>query len=226
MIPAGTSTKNLKQAPFSGITCANCQSENNIISVSASYLHIIWIPLFPYRKTMGIVCSNCKHVVRIYETSEEVREMAKQLKATVKPPWYLFLGSIILTLIIGLLVVQSISRKNIYSSYLENPQVSDIYALRNAYETPENKYELWKVINVKEDSIDMSVSIFKYRYIPNQLKPEDLFFDNYITYHKNTMLEFLKNGTIAKVSRGMTIAKGNSTESIPDSTNIDPDYSK
>ncbi|WP_165899454.1 hypothetical protein [Roseivirga ehrenbergii] len=175
---------------------------------------------------MGIVCSNCKHVVRIYETSEEVREMAKQLKATVKPPWYLFLGSIILTLIIGLLVVQSTSRKNKYSAYLENPQVNDIYALRNAYETPENKYELWKVINVKEDSIDMSVSIFKYRYIPNQLKPEDLFFDNYITYHKNTMLEFLKNGTIAKVSRGMTIVKGNSTESIPDSTNIDGDYSK
>lgn len=221
MVIYGWSSKKLKQAPFSGKSCSNCQNENTLIIVSSSYAHIFWIPLFPFKKTLSIVCSNCKHEEKAKDASDEVKDISKKLKASVKTPWYLFSGSILAALIIGFFIIQGVVEQKKHETYLENPEVNDIYILYNADEETEFKYHLWKVVDVKGDSVNMSSASFQYTYPPNRLDPEDGFYDVYFTYHKNDMLELLQTDQLKTVKRGVTEGFDRSIRYVLDSAIID-----
>lgn len=223
MVIYGWSSKKLKQAPFSGKSCSNCENESTLIIVSASYAHVFWIPIFPFKKSLHIVCPNCKHEEKAKDASEEVKGITKQLKASVKTPWYLFSGLILIALIIGFFTVQGALEQNRYESYLENPKVDDVYTLYDASETSEYKYYLWKVINVKGDSVDVSPTSFQYTYIPKQLDAEDGFYDVYFTYHKNDILGLFQTDQLKKVIRGVTEGFDKTIEYVLDSANTD-DY--
>ncbi len=214
MVIYGWNSKSLKEAPFNGHQCTNCGHESTHIVVYGSYFHIFWIPLFPYRKSLKIICDNCQHASKPKEVSEEVRSLAKQLKSKVNFPLYMFSGIGVIILLIAYFTIQGNIDNKAYAEYLEQPQVDDIYHLYNDEEISEYKYYLWKVVDVNGDSVNVSPNSFQYNYKPTKLEPNDGFYDVYITFHKHQLQEFLETDLIRKVQRGFESGKGFDRELI------------
>jgi hypothetical protein len=208
MLIYGWASKTLKTARFKGDKCSNCQSEERFIIVSASYAHIFWIPLFPYKKSLEIGCASCSQTYAAKNASDDLKGIAKKLKASVKTPWYLYSGLIIVALLIGLFVFQDFQQKQEYKSYLSQPQKDDIYTLYDAEETTEYKYYLWKVIEVNGDSVNIAPNSFQYNMSPTKLDQADGFYDIYYTYHKDYLINLFEEGALKQVQRGLGFGTG------------------
>ena len=209
MIIYGSREKVLKQSPFPGHSCTNCGQEDTYMVVSCLYGHIFWIPLFPVRKTLRVVCANCKHVAKPKELGGEVRGLANKLKKSVRYPLYMYSGlGVIALIVIGFMAVAFMSNQR-YKKYLETPQVNDIYFLENSNETSEFAYYLWKVIVVEGDSVHVSPNAYQYNSLAiTKLEPEDGFYDVFYTYHKNQLKELYDTDVLKKVVRGYSEQSG------------------
>ncbi|MBO3699018.1 hypothetical protein [Roseivirga sp. E12] len=201
MVIYGWNTKVLKEAPFAGHQCTNCGHENTHIVVSGSYAHIFWIPLFPYKKVLHVICDNCKHANKPKEVSEEVRSLAKQLKSKVRFPAYMFSGLAIVMVLIGYFAVATYMDGQRFEKYLSEPEVNDIYYLYDKDEPSEFKYSLLKVIDIRQDTIDVSPNGFSYNYEPTQLLEDDGFYDVFLSYHKSEIMEMFTNDELRTVKR-------------------------
>lgn len=201
MVIYGWNSKVLKEAPFKEHKCTNCGHESTHIVVSGSYAHVFWIPAFPYKKTLRLVCDNCQHANKPKEVSEDVRSLAKQLKSKVRFPLYMFSGISILVVLIGYFSVTSVLDKQRSEEYLTAPQVNDIYYIYNENEPTELKYSLLKVIDIREDSVDVSPNSFGYNYEPSVLMEEDGFFDVYYSYHKDQLRDMYERDELKTVIR-------------------------
>lgn len=222
MIIYGWNTKTLKQSPFEGQECVSCQSKTTHIVVSASYAHIFWIPIFPYKKTLQIVCTSCGYAAKAREVSDEVSGVAKTLKKSVRIPFYLYSGLILLFIGIAAIAYSGNATQDRYKEYIENPQADDIYTLYNKEEPTEYKYSLWKVVAVNGDSVNISPNAFQYNRHPEKLDEEDGFYDVYFTYHKAQVLSLFDSKEIKKVQRGIGFGTGYNRE-IPYTPEDSPD---
>ncbi|OEK02234.1 hypothetical protein BFP97_12220 [Roseivirga sp. 4D4] len=201
MVIYGWNTKVLKDAPFAGHQCTNCGHESAHIIVSASYAHIFWIPVFPYKKVLHLVCDNCQHANKPKEVSPEVRALAKGLKSSVRFPFYMFSGVAIIMALVAYFAVETYMDEQRFEKYLTEPEVNDIYYLYDKDEPTEYKYSLLKVIDIREDSIDVSPNSFGYNYEPAVLMEDDGFYDVYFTYHIDQLREMHKTDELKSVVR-------------------------
>ena len=192
MIVYGWNSRLLKEAHFPGKRCANCGAEACHIVVSASYAHIFWIPIFPYKKKLRIVCTNCGHEEKARDVSEEVKQMARQLKSSVRLPIWMFAGSLIMAAGISWLVISSFMDGQKDLDMIESPEVNDIYILYDSEETTAYKYHLNKVVGVEGDSVQLAPNSFYYNGTPTNLEPEDGFYDVYFTSLIKYFLSSLK----------------------------------
>ncbi|GAB5524545.1 MAG: hypothetical protein Roseis2KO_24170 [Roseivirga sp.] len=223
MIVYGWNSKVLKESPFPGQQCVSCNAENSYLVVTGSYAHIFWVPLFPYKKKITIVCGSCGLDTNPKHVSPEMKQFAKQLKSTVRLPWWMFAGSGIVAILISIFAITGFMDNKKTEGYLAEPQVNDIYYLYNDDETSDYKYYLWKVIDVREDSVDISPNSFQYNYQPTRLEPEDGFYNYYYTVHKTRFSELFEEDVIRHVMRGFQSGAGfereieYTEEGLPDS---------
>lgn len=208
MVVYGWNSKVLKEAPFNGHECPSCKNQATHIVVFGSYFHIFWIPFFPYRKSLKIICDNCQLDQKPKEASEEVRLLAKQLKSQVRLPFYMYSGIGIITALILFFAVQGIVDEQKFKKYLDHPQTNDIYYIYDKDEPSELKYSLLKVIEVLEDSVYTSPNSFGYNYEPSQLMAEDGFYDVHYSMHKSEILELFETDVLRKIQRGYKTSSG------------------
>ncbi|MCE7992243.1 MAG: hypothetical protein HEP71_09695 [Roseivirga sp.] len=197
-----------QRIPLSRSKCISCNVENTHVVVSASYAHIFWVPLFPYKKKLTIVCANCGMDTKPKEVSLEVKQMADQLKSSVRIPFYMFSGTGIIALLIGIFAVIGFMDDKKIEGYLDEPQVNDIYYLYDDEETSEYKFYLGKVIDVRADSVDIQPNTFHYNYKSTRLEPEDGFYGFYYTVHKSRFSELFDENVIRHVMRGFDSGAG------------------
>lgn len=208
MIVYGWNSKVLKESPFPGQKCTSCEAEDSYVVVTGSYAHIFWIPLFPYRKKLTIVCGNCGLDTKPKQVSPEVKQFAKKLKSTVRFPLYMFSGSGLVAILIGIFAIIGFIDNKKIEGYLNEPQVNDIYYLYNDEEISEYKYYLWKVTEVAGDSIYVSPNSFQYNYIPSRLEDEDGFFDVQFIMNKSDVMNLFEEDVIRQVDRGFKDGSG------------------
>lgn len=201
MVIYGWNAKVLKETPFSGHQCTNCGHENTHIIVTGSYAHIFWIPLFPYRKTLRVICDNCQHSNKPKEVSEDVRSLGKQLKSKVSFPLYMFSGIGLVLALMGYFTVSTFLHAKQFERLLSEPEVNDVYYIYDKNEPTELKYSLLKVIDIREDSIDVSPNSFGYSYEPIVLMEADGFYDAYFTYHRNQIRDMYDRDELKRVTR-------------------------
>lgn len=201
MVVYGWKSKVLKEALFNGHQCPRCQNQSTHIVVFGSYFHIFWIPFFPYRKNLKIICDSCQLDQKPKEVTPELRKLTKQLKSQVRLPFYMFSGVGIITLLIGYFAVTAFLDDLRFEKYLTDPKVNDIYYIFNENEPTELKYSLLKVIDIREDSVDMSPNSFGYNYEPSVLMEEDGFLDVYYSYHKNQLRDMYERDELKTVIR-------------------------
>ena len=208
MIVYGWNSKVLKESPFPNHTCESCDSTNSFVVVSASYAHIFWIPLFPYKKKLDIVCGSCGLDTKPKYVSEEVKQLAKKLKSSVRIPFYLFSGvGVIGALVIYLIINGSLVGQKM-EEFLQEPQANDIYFLYDKTEPTEFKHYLWKAREVKGDTVYITYNGFSYNKRPDELKQEDGFYNISVPMHKSALLKLYEQDELRTVQRGYDFGTG------------------
>ncbi|NOS90324.1 MAG: zinc-ribbon domain-containing protein [Cyclobacteriaceae bacterium] len=208
MIIYGWNSKNIKQAPLENYECSNCQQKQSVIAIFAKYVHIFWIPVFPYKKTAVIVCTNCKRETEENNIELGTKGAIQQLKSAVPIPKYLFSGLALILIAIGYFSFVGIQNGEKEKAYLSDPKTGDIYFLRREKETNQYNYFIMKVRKVEGDSLWLSYSSFVYNGIVTKLDPRDGFYDIMFSMHKDRLKELDTSGELKKVMRDYSAADG------------------
>ena len=201
MIIYGWNNRVIKEAPFDKMSCPHCDNNEARIKVLGFYFHIFWIPLFPYKKKLFYECDHCKHAVEEANFDDQFKEVLGKLKQSVKFPKYMFSGSGLVLALVVALFINADQREKREIEYLNNPQVGDIYHLKDKDEATEFKYYLWKAEEIFNDSMYITANAYNYDGIPKALLAEDGFFETYYVVDKKDMMDLYENGDLVKVQR-------------------------
>ena len=208
MIVYGWNTKNIKQAQIDFYECPSCKEKNSVLAVFASYVHIFWIPLFPYKKSAEIQCSNCQYVSTDDGLVGDNKMAVKQLKSAVSIPKYLFSGAILIVLFTTWITYGILKNSWEEQSYIENPLIGDVYLIKDSEELSEYNHYFLKVGNIEEDSLWVSLSSYSYNGIVDALEPEDGFYDVMYAIHKDVIKNYQESGMMKKVIRDYSSRTG------------------
>ena len=208
MIIYGWNSKNIKQADLGDYVCPNCNEKQSVIAIFAHYLHIFWIPLFPFKKSAKIVCGHCQLDTEEKTMSDDMKGTIKQLKATVSPPKSLFSGLILVAAAVAFFSFSSVKNTQQEQQYIENPQVGDVYVLKDPEESTAYDHFLMKINEVNGDSLWVSFSAYSYDGIVSELDPSDGFYNYEYSIPKSTLGTYQESGELRKVMRDYTSAAG------------------
>lgn len=201
MIIFGTNSKNLKQAPLEAYECPNCKTKNSVLAIIADYFHLFWIPVFPYKKTTYIVCQQCEFSQTESKLPPELKAKVKSLKSAVSLPKYMFSGSVLLVIAAAFIFysVSEESKKEL--AYIANPQIGDVYVLKDFEEKTTYNHYLLKVIEIVDDSLHVTFNSYSYDGVVDRLDPKDGFYDVSYSMHKTELSDFKNSGKLKKVIR-------------------------
>lgn len=223
MIIYGWNSKNIKQASLGdAYECPDCGQRHSVLAIFASYIHIFWIPIFPYRKQAQIVCMNCERVDEDKYLESDMKQKVRQLKGAVRIPWWMFSGLGIVLIFISSIFIRDFFDGQERASMISSPEVGDVYVIHDREETSEYNHYLMKVLTVTEDSLYVTVSSYSYNGIVNQLEREDGFYDISFGIHKDEIARQDESGELKRVYRNYTSIAGfdRVVEYVfPDSTN-------
>ena len=201
MIIYGWNNRVIKESSFDKLACPHCKNESAKIKVVGFYFHIFWIPLFPYKKKLFYECDHCKEAVEEAIFADQFKEVLGKLRQSVRFPKYMFSGSGLLLALIVALFINADQREKTEIEYLKNPQVGDIYHLKDNDETTEFKYYLWKAEEIFEDSLYITANAYNYDGIPEVLLAEDGFFETLYVVDKKSLMELYEEREMVKVQR-------------------------
>jgi hypothetical protein len=157
MIIYGTKAPLLK-TEYAGIPCPNCKTNHSIqISIFQRYAHVFWIPFFPIGKTGVSVCGNCRQVLKLKEMPADLRLSYDNLKLQTKTPIWTFSGlGIVAVIAIGVTIHGQQNEKKI-ANLINKPKAGDIAQIKEK----ENQYTLYKVVDVKKDSVYLVINKYQ-----------------------------------------------------------------
>ncbi|MBS1508843.1 MAG: zinc-ribbon domain-containing protein [Bacteroidetes bacterium] len=201
MIVYGWNTKILKQAPLENYECPNCHQNQSAMVIYARYVHIFWLPVFPYKKTATIVCAHCNHETEEKNITLGTKEVIQKLKATVPLPIYLFSGTALIVLAIAYFTYAGRKDSEREQAYLKDPHVGDVYLVKSKEEKSQYNHYLMKVRKVQGDSLWVSYSSFNYNGIVSKLDPKDGFYNVMYAIHKDGILKLSQSDEMKKVFR-------------------------
>jgi len=208
MIIYGWNSKNIKQAPLESYECPNCQAKSSSLAIFSSYVHIFWIPIFPYKKSAQIHCTHCQYTQEEKDLSPQMKDQVKQLKSAVKTPVYLFSGLGLIALFVAYVSFDSMQNNKMEQGYIDDPQVGDVYIMKDLEDSTSYNHYLLKVTDSYEDSLVVSFNTFVYNGIVTALDAEDGFLDIGYAMHKAQIKEFDELGELKKVIRDYTSSSG------------------
>lgn len=208
MIIYGWNTKNIKQAPLEIYECPSCKENKSVIAVFAYYAHIFWIPLFPYKKTIQITCTNCQLQTEEKAMPPDLKGKMKLLKSSVSIPKYLFAGLGVIILILAGFVYNDIKQSNQEEVFINNPQPGDVYILKDLKEKSAYNHYLMKVNQVETDSLVVVFNAYTYNGLIDKLETADGFYDISYIIHRDKLKEFKNSGELKKVLREYTSTAG------------------
>lgn len=223
MIIYGWNTSNLKQAQLGdSYECPDCRHRDSVLAIFASYVHIFWIPLFPYKKRAQIICMNCDRAEEDKYMESDMKQKVRQLKKSVKTPWWMFSGVGIVLILFTFSFVSAFLDGQEQTSLASSPEVGDVYVIHDREETSEYNHYLMKVLSVAEDSLFVTVTSYSYNGVVDQLDPKDGFYDISFGIHKNEIIRQDETGELKRIYRDYSSIAGFDREVayvIPESTN-------
>jgi len=94
------------------IKCPVCECHQHAdVMVESHYFHIYWIPVMPVDKSALIICQNCGLKRTRMEISEQWFSNYREIKSKFRHPWYTYVGVAFLTLIVGGIILASLTDK-------------------------------------------------------------------------------------------------------------------
>ena len=149
MIFYGSRGTHLHSEQVSGIKCSHCEQQTtHTISVFGKYAHIYWIPFFSIGKKGVSECNHCKITLAPKEMNEPLKLAYQNVNNNAKLPIWYWSGLGVIAMIIGLITFSGSRHKTDTITYINEPQVGDIYEYK-----PTEYYSLLKVSSISQDSI-------------------------------------------------------------------------
>ncbi len=195
MIFFGTRSSSTKKDESKRYNCTHCSSTNTVkVAKNFSYLHIFWIPVFPYSSKIITECSHCKNV----RFQKEIdKTTVRNIKSTlnVKIPFQYYTGLILIGLFFTVLfssVAFSISQTN---KGISTPEVGDIYKMKYT-DDGVKQYTIYRIRNVENDSITFEMSDYsvdKIRELKNLIKNKNATYSQTLKKHRNELKKMKYN---------------------------------
>jgi hypothetical protein len=130
------------------LVCQSCSAKGAVtMSAFSNYAHIFWIPVFPFSKQVVSQCQNCNQVFHEKEMPSEFRTYDTELRSSVKPPLWTFVGLFLIAGLISWGTYTSGQNAEKNKLYITNPQAGDMYDVKT-------EGNAWTVLKVKEVNAD------------------------------------------------------------------------
>lgn len=182
--------------------CPNCGKQNSTeLYIFQRYAHVFWIPFFPMGKTAVSQCDHCKQVFKLKEMPSSVKSSYENLKLQTKTPIWTFSGLALVAILISIGVVSAQKNDEKNAKLILSPQSGDVFEVK----TEDNQYTLFKVDNVKGDSIFLRVNEYETNKISglNDLKRkgDKAYSEETFPVLKSELKEMLGKGEIIDIER-------------------------
>lgn len=147
------------------VTCAYCHKKGTVdLFIFYRYYHFFGLPMFPHRRGGAVMCSNCKHVTNAKLFPIDLKEIYMQEKKKYKAPWWHYIGSVSLTiLVVSFLAVKIFTYGTIsLNKFLGGIKPDNIYK----YSVTNKSYTFWKISRVNNDSVYYFPSNYQFSGTP------------------------------------------------------------
>jgi len=207
MIFFGTRSTGINTEKIPNYKCISCEKLNTTnLTIFSKYVHIYWIPLFPYGKTAAIICENCGLEQRKNKFSDELNLAYANIKVNGKTPIWHFIGLFVITAIILLatgMISNSISstkktRAN-NLKYFNEPKVNDIYSVK----LENNDFSLMKIGKITTDSIFVyhNKLVVDKKYNNHEINIPSNYESDMYAFSNEKLLELFNKRIIYKIKR-------------------------
>jgi len=198
----GRRTANIRNYTSHNYPCQNCKDFDLEIKVYREYFHVFFIPIFPTSfKDVKIRCNNCGQL-------KWIDSLQKQYKESIKAPFYLYAGLIIIA---GLILWISVANRNTQkekAAFVASPRTGDVYTIRNE-ESNTTTYYFLKVSRINGDTIYTYHNTLEYSKFVSKFNDGDFFTaEEEVIYTKKELQEMLDKGEINSVERNYGTDKG------------------
>lgn len=202
MIVYGTNAKDLGTRKLQGAKSPNCESSDIYATAVVKYVHIFWIPIFPYSKKYFTTCEGTGQVLEEKEMPQQLKDKLNLEKHHFKTPFYLFSGLIIIALLIGYGIYASSQHDKEVKESVSNLQPKEVIMFKEG-----SGYSFAKVEAHSNDTIYVKYSNYtlsghepsKSEFIEESAKGGDFFNDD-IYYHTQQQIDSLyTNGDIIEI---------------------------
>jgi hypothetical protein len=153
MIIYGTHGSHFATQPLPGAVCTACQSAHTVqVSLVSRYVHVYWLPLFPYQKLAVLHCTHCGADWANNAWPAALAPAVRALKQQAPAPTWTWLGTFLVVLLASFGLVSSLRNTHADEALLERPHAGDIYTVRS---DSAQMYSLLKVRQVSGNSVEL-----------------------------------------------------------------------
>ena len=175
--------------------CDACKDLNLMVGVFRKYFHIFFIPIAAYgMKSTTIYCASCGQGMRSDSLSREYEKRTKT-------PFYFYSGTIVIGLVIAGLIVGSAFGSLKRGTYIDHPQVGDVYLIKRDLPAPAAWYFL-RVVKIHGDTAVVCHSNLEYNSYVDRFNSDDYFVSSEESEYPTALLKTMfQKGIIADVFR-------------------------
>lgn len=191
-----------KSSSDHSIQCWNCKDFAQNVTIHFQYYHVYLIPLFAFGpKASTIRCMQCGAETG---TTDIKREFEKKAKT----PFYLYTGALLISALIGYGIIASMISSSQQQSYIDKPEVGDVYLLTHTDSTKKHYYFL-KTYSINDDSVHLYHNAGTYSQIVTGMDLTD-YFDKSEEFicTKKQLQEMHEKDEIVEVFRAYGSGKG------------------
>lgn len=95
----GTRSSTLLTEKLADTSCTYCKEQDTIfITVTSSYFHIFWIPIFPIGKKYYSHCVHCKQTLTSNQMPVTYKDGLAEISQKVKTPVWQFIGLMLIAI--------------------------------------------------------------------------------------------------------------------------------
>ncbi|HAE69581.1 MAG TPA: hypothetical protein DCG77_20795, partial [Sphingobacterium sp.] len=123
------------------------------------YIHIFWIPLFPYASEIITMCTHCKKLS--YQREIDPQTLQSISSGTIrKTPIGYFAGLVLIGLFVSAIVIAGISGAKKKEKYLKDPKVGDVYKVSYTKDGKTMR-TLYRIANLTKDSVTFDLNDYE-----------------------------------------------------------------
>lgn len=191
----GTRTARIKKFSDNQNKCECCGAFDFDVEIYRNYFHLFFIPVFPFGdKTVKKRCRNCGEIFRLSSLQDHYESISMT-------PIYLYTVPILFIALVVIMININISTQKEKVIFIDNPQVGDVYMIRND-ENNSRAYYFLRVAAIKGDTVIAYHNNLLYHSFVTKLNDDDYFVkDEEMFFLKSEIKEMLERMEINSVER-------------------------